>query len=207
MTNPTSPALALLFGLGVTIAGLSACAQQQQPQQPQTEAGAGTPAAQAGGIVEVFGRRDQFSRLVQAIEQAGLRDALGGEGPFTVFAPTNDAFNQLPQGVLDQLDEQQLQTLLRHHVIEGERIASDAIPERLEPMAGGPIAVSLSDGEIVLQSGEQREQAQQRTGQAGSGRATMVEGDIETGNGVIHAIDAVLVPQEVRQALQRQGQQ
>ena len=143
MTNPTSPALALLFGLGVTIAGLSACAQQQQPQQPQTEAGAGTPAAQAGGIVEVFGQRDQFSRLVQAIEQAGLRDALGGEGPFTVFAPTNDAFNQLPQGVLDQLDEQQLQTLLRHHVIEGERIASDAIPERLEPMAGGPIADSL----------------------------------------------------------------
>ena len=55
----------------------------------------------------------------------------------------------------------------------------------------------------MLQSGEQREQAQQRTGQAGSGRATMVEGDIETGNGVIHAIDAVLVPQEVQQALQR----
>ncbi len=201
--NQTLTAPALLFGLGVSVAGLSACAQQQ----PQAEAGAGAQAAQAASIVEALGQRDQFSRLAQATEQAGLREALGGEGPFTVFAPTNDAFDQLPQGALDQLDEQQLQTLLQHHVIAGERIASDAIPERLEPMAGGPIAVSLTDGEIVLQSAEQQGQAQQRAGQAGGGRAAVVEGDIAAGNGVIHAIDAVLVPQEVRQTLQQQGQQ
>ena len=195
-TTTTATALALLLSFGLALPA----------------------AAQTADIVDTLKQRDQFSQLAQAIEQAGVQDALKGEGPFTVFAPTNQAFQQLPQGALDRLDQQQLQTLLQHHVIEGERIASDEIPERLEPMAGGRIDVSLAGDEIMLYSAppvgpegqQQGQQVQQQLQQAGAmtadiERARVTKGDIQAANGVIHAISAVLVPPDMEQAL-RQGQ-
>ncbi len=157
----------------------------------------GAMAAQAADIVDTLKQDDQFSQLAQAIEKAGVQDALKGEGPFTVFAPTNDAFKQLPQGAIDQLDQQQLKTLLQHHVVEGEQVASDEIPERLEPMAGGRIDVSLAGDEILLYSAPgvgQQGQGQEAQGamKADIERAKVAEGDIEADNGIIHAISAVL---------------
>jgi uncharacterized surface protein with fasciclin (FAS1) repeats len=173
------------------------------------------PGGPDADIVDTLKQRDQFSQLAQAIEQAGVQDALKGEGPFTVFAPRNEAFQKLPQGALNQLDQQQLQTLLQHHMIEGKAIPSNAIPERLEPMAGGRIDVSLAGDEIVLYSAspvgqEGQQQGQQQQQQAGAmtadiERARVTEGDIQAANGVIHVISAVLVPPDMEQVL-RQGQ-
>jgi uncharacterized surface protein with fasciclin (FAS1) repeats len=193
-TTTTATALALLLGFGLALPA----------------------AAQTADIVDTLKQRDQFSQLAQAIEQAGVQDALKGEGPFTVFAPRNEAFQKLPQGALNQLDQQQLQTLLQHHVIEGKAIPSNAIPERLEPMAGGRIDVSLAGDEIVLysaspvgqegqQQGQQQPQQQAGAMTADIERARVTEGDIQAANGVIHVISAVLVPPDMEQAL-RQGQ-
>ncbi len=171
----------------------------------------GAMAAQAADVVDTLKQDDQFKQLAQAIEKAGAQDVLKGEGPFTVFAPTDDAFNQLPQGAIDKLDQQKLQALLQHHVVEGEEIASDEIPEVVEPMAGGPIDVSLAGDEILLYSAP--DVGQQGQGQEAQGamradieRVTVTAGDIAATNGVIHALGGVLVPPDLEQAL-RQGQQ
>ncbi len=169
----------------------------------------GAMTAQAADIVDTLKQSDQFSQLAQAIEKAGLQDVLKGEGPFTVFAPTDDAFKQLPQGAISKLDQQKLQTLLQHHVIQGEQIASDELPERLEPMAGGQIDVSLAGDEILLYSAPgvgQQGQGQEAQGamKADIERAKLAEGDIEADNGVIHGISAVLVPPDMEQALKQQ---
>jgi uncharacterized surface protein with fasciclin (FAS1) repeats len=128
---------------------------------------------------------DQFSTFSQAIEATDLDNTLAGDGPFTVFAPTNDAFAQLPEGAVEQLmapeNRDQLEALVRHHVVEGERLASNAIPERIEPMEGGEITATMSGGQPMLSAGEDDDE-----------RARVL-GDIPADNGVIHAIDSVLM--------------
>ena len=168
-----------------------------------------TTAAQAADILDTLKQDQQFNQLAQAVEKAGLQNTLKGEGPFTVLAPSNQAFQQLPQGAVNKLDQQQLKKLLQHHVVQGEQIASDEIPERLEPMSGGQIDVSLAGDEILLYSAPgvgQQGQGQEAQGamKADIERAKLAEGDIEADNGVIHGISAVLVPPDMEQALKQQ---
>ncbi len=144
---------------------------------------AATEAAADETIVAVASGNEDFSTLVAAVDAAGLVDTLNGDGPFTVFAPTNAAFEALPEGVLDALllpeNQEVLTQVLTYHVVPGE-ITSDMIePGEVETVEGSPITVSV-EGEKVMVDG-----------------AEVSIADIETSNGVIHAIDAVILPPDV----------
>ena len=135
-----------------------------------------------GTIVEVASSNEDFSTLVAAVDAAGLVETLDGEGPFTVFAPTNEAFEALPEGVLDALllpeNEDVLTSVLTYHVVSGE-ITSDEITDGdVETVEGQSVTISTENGVMVNE-------------------ATVVTADVEASNGVIHVIDAVLIPPDV----------
>ena len=134
-------------------------------------------------IVDTAVGNDNFSTLVTAVTEAGLVDALKGDGPFTVFAPTNNAFAALPDGTVETLlmDENidQLQAILKLHVVAG-KIKSGDIAEgttEVETLGGETIDVVNTDGTITV------------------GGAEVIMADVYTSNGVIHAIDSVILPE------------
>jgi uncharacterized surface protein with fasciclin (FAS1) repeats len=132
-----------------------------------------------GTIVEIAQSNEDLSTLVTAVTEAGLVETLSGEGPFTVFAPTNAAFEALPEGTLDQLladPEGALTDVLQLHVISGEvdsAAAAEAAGGTVETL-GGPISVEMEGENLVV------------------GGATVVQADIQASNGVIHVIDSVI---------------
>ncbi|HSL43399.1 MAG TPA: fasciclin domain-containing protein [Anaerolineales bacterium] len=133
-------------------------------------------------IVETAMSDERFTTLVSAVQAAELVDTLKGEGPFTVFAPTNDAFAALPEGTLDTLlmpeNKQQLTDILLYHVVPGQVMAEDVVGLSSAPTALGPeAAITVDDGKVFLNN-----------------NAEIIVTDIETSNGVIHVIDAVLLP-------------
>ncbi len=134
-------------------------------------------------IVETASSKEDFSTLVTAVSEAGLVEALQGDGPFTVFAPTNDAFAALPDGTVETLlmDENidQLQAILKLHVVAG-KIKSKDIAEgttEVETLGGETIEVVNTGGTITV------------------GGAEVIMADVYTSNGVIHAIDGVILPE------------
>ncbi len=121
-----------------------------------------------------------FNTLVTAVQAAGLVDTLNGEGPFTVFAPTDEAFAALPEGVLDGLlaDPAALAEVLKYHVVSGEVLAADVVGlDSATTVQGEDIAIAVVDGTVVL-----------------NGTANVVTTDVMASNGVIHVIDAVILP-------------
>ncbi|KGK99706.1 beta-Ig-H3/fasciclin [Methanococcoides methylutens] len=129
-------------------------------------------------IVDTAVSAGSFTTLVQAVQAAGLEDTLRGEGPFTVFAPTDEAFAALPEGTLDALlaDEEALAAVLTYHVVAGEVMAADVAGlESAETVQGESVTFDTMDGVKVND-------------------ANVVQADIETSNGVIHVIDKVLLP-------------
>ncbi|MCD7059924.1 fasciclin domain-containing protein [Pelagibacterium xiamenense] len=144
---------------------------------------AGTTGAQAADmdIVDTAVAAGQFETLAAALTAAGLVDALKEPGPFTVFAPTDAAFAALPEGTLDTLlmpeNKDQLTAILTYHVVPGEVMAADVVElSEAETLNGELIEISI-DGDTVKINNAQVEVA-----------------DIEASNGVIHVIDAVLLP-------------
>lgn len=128
-------------------------------------------------IVDVAVGADQFSTLVAAVKAAGLVDTLNGDGPFTVFAPTNEAFAALPAGTVESLLEpenrDQLVAILTYHVVPGRIEASDLLgATQAETVNGQAVPVGLRVG-----------------------NANVIATDIEASNGIIHVIDAVLIPE------------
>ncbi len=139
----------------------------------------------AQSIVDIAVGNDDFSTLVTAVTAAGLVDALSGEGPFTVFAPTNDAFAALPAGALDAVlaDPALLTAVLTYHVVAADVRAADVVGlDRARTIQGEYLAISVTDGVRVDQ-------------------ATVIATDLVATNGVIHVIDAVLLPKAVLAAL------
>ncbi len=133
-------------------------------------------------IVSIAQDTDQLSTLVTAVKAANLVETLNGEGPFTVFAPTNQAFSNLPDGTLDMLlkeeNKGQLQSILTYHVVSGKIMASDLKDgQMVETVQGNKIKVSLSDGAMI-------------------NGAKVVKADVEASNGVVHIIDAVVMPSD-----------
>lgn len=121
-----------------------------------------------------------FSTLVTAVQEAGLEQTLRGEGPFTVFAPTNEAFDDLPDGVLEDLldDPEALATILTYHVVAGQVLAADLQDgAQVTTVEGRTLAVSLTGGAQVND-------------------ANITSVDILASNGVVHVIDAVLIPED-----------
>ncbi|MBN2119259.1 MAG: fasciclin domain-containing protein [Anaerolineales bacterium] len=133
-------------------------------------------------IVDTAISDGRFTTLVAAVQAAGLAETLKGEGPFTVFAPTDDAFAALPEGTLDSLllpeNKQQLTDILLYHVVSGKVMASDVVNLTSAPtVLGKDATVKVEDGKVFLNDTVQ-----------------VIITDIETSNGVIHVIDAVLLP-------------
>jgi len=144
-------------------------------------------------IVDTAAGVDDFSTLVTAVKTAGLVEALKGEGPFTVFAPTNDAFGKLPEGTVDALlkpeNKEKLQSVLTYHVVKGNLMASDVVGAlkknkgkmKVETLGGNELTVALDGQNVKLYDNN-------------GNVATIVKTDVKTSNGVIHVIDTVVIP-------------
>ena len=138
--------------------------------------------AQPGTIVDVAAANPDFETLVAAVTAADLAETLSGDGPFTVFAPTDEAFDALPEGLLDALllpeNKDALTSILTYHVLSGEVMAADVTAGEVDTVEGSPIEIT-TDGGVKVND------------------ANVVTTDVDASNGVIHVIDAVLVPPTV----------
>jgi uncharacterized surface protein with fasciclin (FAS1) repeats len=160
------------FGIGILAAFTLAMSA------PAARAGAAT-----GDIVETAASAGSFSTLVKALRAADLVDTLKGRGPFTVFAPTDEAFAKLPAGTLDSLlkpeNRDKLRRILSYHVVSGKVLASDVVKlESARTVSGDTLAIAAGSGGVTV------------------GNARVVSTDVAASNGVIHVIDAVMLPKD-----------
>ena len=151
-------------------------------EAPTTEAPTTEAPAEAQDIVAIASGNEDFSTLVAAVAAAGLVEVLQGEGPFTVFAPTNDAFAALPAGLVDKLlleeNKDVLVKILTYHVVSGAVLAADVTAGEVPSVEGQNITVTTEGGVMV-------------------NNANVIATDIIASNGVIHVIDAVILPPDV----------
>ena len=136
-------------------------------------------ASSAADIVDTAVAAGNFQTLVSAVEEAGLVDTLKGEGPFTVFAPTDEAFAKIPQDQLESLmaNKTQLTAVLTYHVVAGKVMSTDLTDDMaVATVQGENVTINLDEGSVMVND------------------AKVVQADIECSNGVVHAIDTVLMP-------------
>jgi len=145
-------------------------------------------------IVGVAASNENFSTLVAAVKAAGLVDTLNSEGPFTVFAPTNTAFDKLPEGTVGTLlkpeNKETLTAVLTYHVVAGKFDAAAVVAAikknngsfTVPTVQGGSLTAMIKDGNVVLKD-------------AKGGLSTVVITDVAASNGIIHAIDTVVMPE------------
>jgi uncharacterized surface protein with fasciclin (FAS1) repeats len=129
-------------------------------------------------IVETAVEAGQFNTLVAAVKAAGLVETLTGAGPFTVFAPTDQAFAKIPKETMDAVlaDKEKLTSILTYHVVSGKVMAKDVMDmDSAKTVQGKEVKISSDNGVMI-------------------NNAKVVQADIECSNGVIHVIDAVLMP-------------
>ena len=165
-----------------TSAPAASSAPASSPAAMEESMAAESPAAEAGTIVDVAAANPDFSTLVAAVQAAGLAETLSGEGPFTVFAPTNAAFEALPAGVLEALllpeNKETLAKILTYHVVPGAVMAADVMDGDVATVEGQNVTLSTADGVTV-------------------NGAKVIQADVAASNGVIHVIDAVILPPDV----------
>ncbi len=155
----------------VIATALAACASSYDSNMNQNEA------APQQDIVDIAVSAGSFNTLVAAVQEAGLVDTLKGEGPFTVFAPTDEAFAKIPQDQLDALlaDKEMLTKVLTYHVVSGKVMAADVKPGMVPTVEGSSLTVTVGSGVMV-------------------DNANVIKTDIVASNGVIHVIDSVILP-------------
>lgn len=132
-------------------------------------------------IVDTAVQAGSFNTLVAAVQAADLADTLKGEGPFTVFAPTDDAFAKLPAGTVEELlkpeNKSKLQAILTYHVVAGKYMAKDVVTmKEAKTVNGESFMISMKSDTVMVDN------------------AKVVKTDIECSNGVIHVIDSVIMP-------------
>lgn len=135
----------------------------------------------ANDIVDTAIGAGQFKTLVTAVKAAGLVETLKGKGPFTVFAPTDDAFAKIPKDKLEALlkDKKALTAVLAYHVVPGKVMAADVVQlDSVKTVQGKSINIATKDGKVTING------------------ASVIKTDIVCGNGVIHVIDTVILPPE-----------
>jgi uncharacterized surface protein with fasciclin (FAS1) repeats len=158
-------ALAVGSGGGLTLAGSSGSAHD---------------------IVDTAVEAGSFNTLVAAVKAADLVEALKGEGPFTVFAPSDEAFAKLPAGTVESLlepeNKSKLVAILTYHVVPGKILSSDVKPGRVDTLQGSQLNVSKKKGDLMVD------------------QARIVATDVTATNGVIHVIDQVIMPEQLRSA-------
>ncbi len=135
-------------------------------------------------IIDTATDAGDFSTLINALKAAALVDTLRGPGPFTVFAPTDAAFKKLPSGELDRLlkDTAKLKSLLTYHVVSGSVHAKDVKSGDVKTVEGSTLTAKVNDGVVTVND------------------AKVVKADIAASNGVIHAIDTVIMPKSMKLA-------
>ena len=143
--------------------------------------GASYSAAHKKDIVDTAVSAGSFNTLVAAVKAAGLVETLKGKGPFTVFAPTDDAFKKLPPGTVEDLlkpeNKEKLQAILTYHVVSGEVLAKDVTKmTSAKTVQGQSLTIAAKDGGVMVDN------------------AKVVKTDIACSNGVIHVIDTVVLP-------------
>ncbi len=149
------------------------------PEPTKAPAATAAPAPAAKDIVDTAVADGRFKTLVAAAQAAGLVDTLKGKGPFTVFAPSDDAFAKLPAGTVDGLlkDPAKLKDILLYHVVAGNVMAADAAKlTSANTVQGQPIAIKVDGNKVMIND------------------ALVTIADIKTSNGVIHVIDKVILP-------------
>jgi uncharacterized surface protein with fasciclin (FAS1) repeats len=150
------------------------------PASPSPAAPAASPSPAAADIVATATEAGTFTTLLEAATAAGLVETLQGEGPFTVFAPTDEAFAALPAGTLEGLlaDPEALKAILLYHVVSGEVTADQVVGlTSADSVEGSPIAIAIKDGKVYLNDAAQ-----------------VVATDVRASNGIIHVIDQVILP-------------
>lgn len=140
----------------------------------------GVYVTQAQGIVEQAENTSELSTFVTACKAAGLESVLTGEGPFTVFAPSNDAFAALPHGTLESLlmpeNKDQLTQILSYHIVHGKVMTNDASEGKVPTVQGEEVEIAISEDMVRIND------------------AKVTTPDVEASNGVIHVIDHVIMP-------------
>jgi uncharacterized surface protein with fasciclin (FAS1) repeats len=178
--------IAVAAGAALAALTLAACGSSSTTAASSAPAAASSPAAStpaaAGTVVDVAAANPDFTTLVAAIKAAGLAETLSGPGPFTVFAPTNEAFAALPAGLVDKLlkpeNKAVLVKILTYHVLASKVMAADVKDGKVATVEGSTIALDTMSGVKVND-------------------AKVTATDIAASNGVIHVIDKVLVPADV----------
>ncbi|MEN8774965.1 MAG: fasciclin domain-containing protein [Akkermansiaceae bacterium] len=131
-------------------------------------------------VVEIAVGAEDFSTLVAAVKAAGLVEALSGDGPFTIFAPTNAAFAKLPKETVASLlkpeNKGKLGAILKYHVVAGKVMAADVKPGKVKTLNGAKAKIAIKNGKVTID------------------KANIVKTDIVGTNGVIHVIDSVILP-------------
>src|SRR5579872_1359877 len=150
----------------------------QTKRVPNGEAARNTNTTPTKNIVDTMIDAGNFTTLAAAINSAGLTAELAAKGPFTVFAPTDEAFKKLPAGVYDNLlkDAGKLKAILNYHIVSGYVMARDLKSGEVATAQGTPLTTSVSSSEVRVNG------------------ARVTEADTVATNGVVHAIDAVILP-------------
>ena len=177
--------LPLLLALGLVCAGCGSSSDASSATADDSHSSGSESHASAEAapdIVDTAVAAGSFSTLVAAVQAAGLEDTLRGDGPFTVFAPTDAAFAALPAGTVEELllpeNRDRLVAILTYHVVAGDVRAAQVVGmSEATTVQGSSIAISAEGGAVML-----------------NGSATVTQTDIECGNGVIHVIDTVILP-------------
>lgn len=192
--------LSLLVAASITTLTLTACGSSSNTETTSDTAVATAPATtentaptepgvMVGGanmvpsknIVENAAASNEHTTLVAAVQAAGLAETLSGTGPFTVFAPTNAAFEKLPSGTVESLLKPEMKgdltSILTYHVVSGSMKAADLKDgQKLKTVQGKELTVSVKDGKVMINN------------------ATVTTADVASSNGVTHVIDGVLTP-------------
>lgn len=170
----------LLFIILVAFAclAIAGCGEKKSESE---EAAMEAPEKMPMDIVDIAVKDGRFETLVAALKAADLVGTLKGEGPFTVFAPTDDAFGKLPPGTVEGLleDVPKLKNILLYHVVPGKVMSADVVElDRADTALGRKLMIKVVDGKVMIND------------------AQVVVADIEASNGVIHVIDTVILPPE-----------
>jgi uncharacterized surface protein with fasciclin (FAS1) repeats len=138
--------------------------------------------AEEKDVVDIAIGSEAHTTLVAAVKAAGLVETLKGEGPFTIFAPTNEAFAALPEGTVESLlkpeNKEKLVAILTYHVVPGKVMAADVKAGKVKTVNGKEITIAVTDGKVTVDG------------------ANVTTVDLKGSNGVIHVIDAVILPKE-----------
>jgi uncharacterized surface protein with fasciclin (FAS1) repeats len=139
-----------------------------------------TTFASAANIVETVNDAKTFKTFIAALKKAGLTETLQNSGPYTVFAPSDEAFAKLPPGSLDALmkDKEKLNKLLSYHVIQGKFLVTEIKPGKAKTLQGDTLTLTSDNGKVTVND------------------ANVTQSDLNADNGVVHAIDTVIMPQQ-----------